>query len=166
VHALLTILRLFPGHFRSVVFVSIGVIDAATMKGLDEVERLRASTEESLRRYVALAHRFGLGAEYRLAIGTDVLDEGEEACAEVLRRYPRAVFFLGKLVFERERVFQRLLHNETAYGLQRRLQFRGMNAMVLPVRVLEETRPAEPAARPVAPPPPQPLRGPHVATAS
>jgi hypothetical protein len=43
-------------------------------------------------------------------------------------------------VFERERWFQRLLHNETAYQLQRRLQLAGLNAMVLPVRVLERTQ--------------------------
>jgi hypothetical protein len=41
------------------------------------------------------------------------------------------------LIFEQERIFQRLLHNETAYQLQRRLQFNGMYAMVLPVRVIE-----------------------------
>jgi hypothetical protein len=41
------------------------------------------------------------------------------------------------LIFERERFFQRMLHNETAYQLQRRLQFAGLNTMVLSVRVLE-----------------------------
>jgi hypothetical protein len=30
-----------------------------------------------------------------------------------------------------------VLHNESAYALQRRLQFDGLNAMVMPVRVLE-----------------------------
>ena len=137
VHALLTIQRLFPGHFRNIVFVSIGVIDAATMKGVEEVERLRASTERALRDYVGLAHRFGFAAEYRMAVATDVLDQGEELCQEVARQFARPVFFLGTLIFERERIFQRLLHNETANQLQRRLQFQGMNAMVLPVRVIE-----------------------------
>lgn len=137
VHALLTIQRLFPGHFRNFVFVSVGVIDAATMKGVDEVDRLRLRTEASLRSYVELAHRFGLGAEWRMGIGTDVLDEGLDVCARVAAEFPRPVFFLGKLIFERERLFQRLLHNETGYQLQRRLQFAGMNAMVLPVRVME-----------------------------
>ena len=65
-------------------------------------------------------------------------DEGAEVCATVAREFPRSVFFLGKLIFEHERFFQRLLHNETAYQLQRRLQFAGLNAMVLPVRVLED----------------------------
>ncbi len=137
VHALLTIQKLFPGHFRNIIFVSIGVIDAATMKGVHEVERLREQTQESLRSYVDLAHRFGLAAESRLAIGTDVLDEGEELCSAIAADFPKALFFLGKLIFERERFYQRILHNETAYQLQRRLQFAGLNTMVLSVRVLE-----------------------------
>lgn len=135
VHALLAVQRTFPGHFRNFGFVSVGVIDAATMKGVEEVERLRARTEESLRRYVELARRFGLAADFRMAVGTDVLDEGEEVCAGIAADYPRSVFFLGKLVFREETFFQRLLHNETAYQLQRRLQLAGRSAMVLPVRV-------------------------------
>jgi hypothetical protein len=63
----------------------------------------------------------------------------ERLCAEASREFPRAVFFAGKLVFQKETVFQRLLHNETASQLQRRLQFAGMNSMVLPVRVMEGT---------------------------
>ena len=137
VHALLTIQKLFPGHFRNIIFVSIGVIDAATMKGVQEVDRLREQTKESLRNYVDLAHRFGLAAESRMAIGTDVLDEGEELCSAIAAEFPKALFFLGKLIFERERFYQRILHNETAYQLQRRLQFAGLNTMVLSVRVLE-----------------------------
>jgi len=137
VHALLTIQKLFPGHFANIVFVSIGVIDAATMKGVHEVDRLRQQTRDSLASYVGLARRFGLAAESRMAIGTDVLDEGEKLCSTIAEEFPRAVFFLGKLIFERERFFQRVLHNETAYQLQRRLQFAGLNTMVLSVRVLE-----------------------------
>ena len=137
IHALLTIQRLFPNHFRNVVFVSIGVIDVATMKGVEEVERLRTATRKSLEDYVRLANRFGLAADWRMGIGTDVLDEGEEVCRQILAAYPRALFFLGRLVFQRERFFQRLLHNETAYQLQRRMQFGGMNAMVLPVRIID-----------------------------
>ena len=80
--------------------------------------------------------------------GTDVLDAGMQVCEEVARTYPRSLFILGKLIFERETFFQRLLHNETAYQLQQRLQFSGMNAMVLPVRVIGEA--AMPAAEKVA----------------
>ena len=137
VHALLTIQRLFPGHYQNIVFASVGVIDVATMKGVAEVDRLRGTTEKALQEYVELAHRFGLAAEWRMGMGTDVLDAGLEVCTGIRKEFPRAVFFLGKLIFEHERFFQRILHNETGYQLQRRMQFAGMNAMVLPVRVIE-----------------------------
>ncbi len=99
---------------------------------------LRRHTEEGLKRYVDLARRLGLAAEYRMAVGTEALATAEKVCLELSREYPRAIMFAGKLVFEHERWFQRLLHNETAYSIQRRLQFAGLNAMVLPVRVLRE----------------------------
>jgi amino acid transporter len=136
VHSLLSIQRLFPRHFQNFVFLSVGVIDSATMKGVEEVEHVRTRTEEGLRAYVALARRLGLAADLRLGIGTEAVAEAERLCREIAREFPRAIFFAGKLVFEQERWFQRLLHNETAYQLQRRLQFAGLNAMVLPIRVL------------------------------
>jgi amino acid transporter len=138
VHALLTIQRTFPGFFRNFIFVSVGVVDSAAMKGVEEVDRVRLRTQTALDRYVELAHRLKLAADYRMDVGTETVATAEALCAAIAQEFPRAVFFAGKLVFERERFFQRLLHNETAYQLQRRLQFRGLNAMVLPVRVLSE----------------------------
>ncbi len=136
VHALLSVQKLFPKAFDNVLFASVAVIDAATMKGVEEVDRLRDQTEADLRKYVALAHRLGLASDYRLAIGTEVVDEGEKLAREMAHEFPRAILFLGNLVFQTESWFNRLLHNDTAYRLQRRLQFAGLNAMVLPVRVL------------------------------
>jgi amino acid transporter len=147
IHQLLSVQRIFRGHYRSFLFVSVGVIDAATMKGVAEVEELRHRTEASLRRYVALAQKLGLQADFRMSVGTEAVAEAEALCRSIAKELPHAIFFAGKLVFERERWFQRLLHNETAYQLQRRLQFAGLNAMVLPVRVMEE---AEAAALPSA----------------
>ncbi len=135
VHALLTVQRLFPNHFQNVIFLSVGVIDAATMKGVEEVDRVRLRTEASLQQYVDLARRLGFAADYRLAVATEALPEAEKMAVVVSREFPRTIFFAGKLIFKVERFYQRILHNETAYALQRRLQFAGMNAMVLPVRV-------------------------------
>jgi amino acid transporter len=140
VHALLTVQRLFPNHFKNVIFLSVGVIDAAAMKGVAEVERVRERTEAALKQYVDLAHRLGIAADYRVAVATEALPEAERMAIEVNREFPRSVFFAGKLIFKVERFYQRLLHNETAYALQRRLQFAGMNAMVLPVRVTLDER--------------------------
>ncbi|HVE83627.1 MAG TPA: APC family permease [Myxococcales bacterium] len=136
IHSLLNIQRLFAGHFYNFVFISVGVIDTATFTDLDEVNEVRDRTRSSLEQYVALARRLGLPAEYRMAVGTDAIDEAQSLCRGLVKQFPRCVFFAGKLVFERERWFQRVLHNETAYQLQRRLQFAGLDAMVLPVRIM------------------------------
>jgi hypothetical protein len=136
IHSLLAIQRLFPGYFKNFVFVSVAVIDSATFKGVEEVEEVRQRTASSLERYVKLANGWGLAADQQFAVGTEVVSEAEELCIKVAKKYPRSIVFAGKLVFEQERWFQRLLHNETAYQLQRRLQFSGLNSMVLPVRVL------------------------------
>jgi amino acid transporter len=138
VHALLTVQRTFPGFFKSFIFVSVGVVDSASMKGIEEVDRIRLRTQAALEKYVELAHRLKLAADYRMDVGTEATASAERLCLEVAREFPRSVFFAGKLVFQKERWFQRVLHNETAYQLQRRLQFGGLNAMVLPVRVLSE----------------------------
>jgi hypothetical protein len=138
VHALLTVQRTFPGHFKNFIFVSVGVIDSAAMKGVEEVDRVRLRTRQALEQYVDLAQRLKLAADFRMEVGTEATAVAEQLCVAVSKEYPRAVFFAGKLVFQQERWYQKLLHNETAYQLQRRLQFDGLNAMVMPVRILAE----------------------------
>jgi hypothetical protein len=130
--------RLFPNHFRNFIFVSVGVIDSAAMKGVQEVEHTRERTEKGLREYVALARRLGFAADYRMSIGIDAIEESIKVCREVHQEFPRAIYFMGKLVFERERWFHRFLHNDAAYQMQRQLHFAGLNAIVLPARMLEE----------------------------
>jgi hypothetical protein len=63
----------------------------------------------------------------RYAIGTDAVDEAEKLCLQIAREFPRATFFTGQVVFERETWLRRLLHNQTAYAIQRRLQLAGRN---------------------------------------
>jgi amino acid transporter len=137
IHQLLTVKRIFGEHFRNFIFLSVGVIDSVAMKGVEEVDRVRLRTETALQQYVEAAHRLGLAADYRMELGTEAVLVAEQLCLAVAQDFPRAVFFAGKLIFEREQVFQKLLHNETAFQIQRRLQFGGLNAMVLPVRVME-----------------------------
>ncbi|HET9793963.1 MAG TPA: APC family permease [Thermoanaerobaculia bacterium] len=137
IHSLLSIQTLFPHHYENYLFVSIGVIDSAKFKGESEIEALRESTEESLRQYVAFARKLGMKADYRFSLGTEAVDEAEKLALEVRKEFPRTIFFLGKLVFERDRFVHRFLHNETAHAIQRRLQFSGLQSVVLPIRVTE-----------------------------
>jgi len=146
VHSLLTIQRLFPNYFQNFVFLSVGVIDSATFRDIAEVVEVKERTQASLDEYVALAQGLGLAATARMAMGTEAVETATQLCREVAKEFPRALFFAGKLVFEEEHWYQRVLHNETAYQIQRRLQFAGLNAMVLPVRLLENEGAAKAAA--------------------
>jgi amino acid transporter len=137
IHTVLGIFRAFPGHYRQVVFISVGVVDSGEFKGEDALEDLRRRTQETLDRYVALASRLGVAATGRMALGTDVVETAEEICCSVAREYPRATFFSGRLIFQRERWYQRLLHNETALAIQKRLQWAGRTMVLMPIRVRE-----------------------------
>ncbi len=135
VHSLLAVMRTFPKHYHQVVFASVGVIDSGSFKGQAELAELEKQTGENLQHYVELARRLGLPATARHLVGTDQVSGAEELCAGIAAEYPRAVFFGGKLIFQNETWFTRILHNESAFAIQRRLQWRGLPMVVLPVRV-------------------------------
>lgn len=135
IHSILSVQRLFPGYYKNIMFISLGIVDSGRFKGKDEIQALERETELALQRYVAFANSLGLNADYRYHLGTDVLEAGQELCGQIQKEYPRAVFFLGKLIFAKERLFYRVLHNDTAYSLQRELQFAGMQTVVLPIRI-------------------------------
>lgn len=133
-HAVLGVPRLFGPHFKNFVFIGVGVIDSSRFKGREELDHLRHATEEGLQKYVTFMKRQGVYAEFWYALGTDAIDELEKLAHAVAQRFPRAVFFAGKLVFAQEGFWHRILHNQAAATLQRRLQFSGLQMVVLPVR--------------------------------
>ncbi len=135
IHSLFSIARLFPNHFKNVVFVSVGQIDSGKFKGLDEIENLRRLKEEDLQSFVEFANCLGWYAEYRYSLGTDLIEELEKLCKSVAKDFPHAIFFAGKLVFQEENFLTRLLHNHTPFSLEQRLQFEGLEMMILPIRV-------------------------------
>jgi amino acid transporter len=135
-HQILSIHKSFPGYFKQYLFVSAAVVDSGTFKGAEEIERLEETTEEQALQYVAWTQAHGLKADYRVAVGTEAVATIEELCGGLAEQFPRAIFFMGRLIFREEKWYHRLLHNETPHAIQRRLQFQGIQAMVLPIRVL------------------------------
>lgn len=138
IHTLLNVFRAFPGFYRGVVFVSVGVVDSGEFKGPDSVAALQEKTEAMLQRYVRLSNGLGVPATFRLALGTEVVDEAEQLCADVAKEFPRATFFAGKLIFQRESWWQRIFHNETPLAIQKRLQWAGRTMVTMPVRLRTE----------------------------
>ena len=134
-HALLTLLRMFPGHFKGVVFCSVAVIDSGVFKGIGEVHELERRTKYALDKYVQYAAWLGMPAESMFSTGIEVAVEAETIATELIQKYPKGLFVAGQLIFEEETFVTRILHNETAFTIQRRLQHAGVPMIVLPVRL-------------------------------
>jgi hypothetical protein len=129
-----SIIKNFPGIYENFIFVSIAVVDSGTFKGAAEMEALSKSTRRSLERYVDLAREMGFAADYRMDIGTDVVEAAVPLCQQIAADFPESTFFTGQIVFRHENPFQKILHNETAFAIQRRLQYTGITTVIMPVR--------------------------------
>jgi amino acid transporter len=150
--SLLAVLRFFPNTFQNIVFISIGVINSEFFKK-GEVDSIEKRTEETLKGYCAVANRLGLPARYAFRVGTDVVSEASELCLDVSKQYPHAMFFAGEIIFEHPTWFDRILHNETAYAIQRQIRFAGLPMVILPLVLHEDSEEHEhhPAAPTIAP---------------
>ncbi|MGB8957757.1 MAG: APC family permease [Candidatus Aminicenantales bacterium] len=140
IHSFLNIHRIFPNYFKNFVFISIGVVDWQSFKGAEEVKNLESHITDELKKYVRMANDFGFYGEAIHSVDIDTLEVVKERCEEIQRKYNKAVFFVGKLVFEEENLVTRLLHNQTAYSIQRILQFKGIPSIILPIRVIKTVK--------------------------
>ena len=134
IHLLLSLQKMFPGYFKNVVFVSVAVIDSGHFKGKEEVAALKKQVETSLGKYVELARRLGWNAASATRVTTDPVEGLYRVCIDLAKDHPHVMFFGGKLIWKRESWWQRLLHNETSYQVQRRLQWKGLPMTVIPLR--------------------------------
>jgi amino acid transporter len=137
IHTLLILLNTFPGQFKQVYFATVGVLDSGNFKGVEEVDKLRAERRKIIDHYVLLAQSLGLAAAGEFTLGTDPVAESVQLGMKIREKFPRSVFFAGKLLFEAEKWYYPLLHNETAFAIARRLQLAGIPMVVMPIRILK-----------------------------
>jgi amino acid transporter len=134
-HTLLSIVKNFPGVYKNFIFISVAEVDSGTFKGIAEMEALQASVKHDLEKYVKVTRVHGFPSDYRTEIATDVVDTVTGLVEKTVREFPRSTIFTGKLIFKHENPFQKILHNETAHSIQRRLQWDGIPTVILPIRV-------------------------------
>ena len=134
VNTFYSIVKNFPNVYENFIFVSIAVVDSGTFKGSAELSALAESTKKGLQKYVDLAQDMGFAADYRIDIGTDVVDMAVPLCKNIAKEFPNSTFFTGQIVFRHENPFQKILHNETAFAIQRRLQYSGITTVILPIQ--------------------------------
>ncbi|HXU77753.1 MAG TPA: APC family permease [Methylomirabilota bacterium] len=134
-HTVLRAVGLLGGVFKNYVFVQVGAVDAGNFKGTAEIARLKDHVNSECDRYVDYMQTQGFASTRFTSIGTDVVEEVVRLSRDIAGQFSNAVFFGGQLLFVRETVVLRWLHNHTIFTLQRRLFLEGLPFVILPIRV-------------------------------
>lgn len=134
-HTLLAALTLFPNQFKNVVLLSVGEIDTEQFHGEERLKLMQTDIGRRLERFTGWCARRGLATESFTAYGTDTVKLLDALAVQVAHKYPNTVFFASKLLFRRDNMLTRMLHNGTALALQRLLHMRGMPMVILPMKV-------------------------------
>ncbi|HZV65095.1 MAG TPA: amino acid transporter, partial [Telluria sp.] len=134
-HALLWVLRMFPAHFKNFIFVNARTVDSHAYGGEGALEKMREDAAETLEYFVDFCQSHGMASSSYISFGTDAVDEVTRLCEEINNEYPSSIFFTSKLIFATDNWFTRLLHNQAALAVQRRLHLEGLQMVILPMKV-------------------------------
>ena len=126
---------MFPEHFKNFVFINARTVDAQVYGGAEALEAMRVQATTSLKYFERFCNSYGLAATSRLGYGTDAIETLDKLITEVLQEYPNTIVFASKLVFKRENIVTRMLHNQAITSLQRRMHINGQQMMVLPMLI-------------------------------
>jgi amino acid transporter len=136
IHTFLSAIKSFPNNYKNFVFVSVAIVDQGLFKGHESVEGLKETVQANLDKYVQMALSLGFNAESRMETGTDLVEAATNLCIDIHKEYPKSTVFTGKLAFREEKFYHKLLHNESSYSIQRRLQWQGITNVILPIRII------------------------------
>jgi amino acid transporter len=135
VHTVLSVIRNFPNLYKNFIFASVAVVDSGSFKGTEEMKNLEVASIANLQKYVDLARHLGFAADYRCAVGTDVVETATQLCKDIKNEFHRSTVFTGKLTFRHEKFYHKMLHNETAFAIQRQLHWDEITSVTLPIRL-------------------------------
>jgi hypothetical protein len=127
--------RVVSGQFKNFVFVSVGEIDSEAFHGEEMLAELRDEVEDNLESYVNYCRRHGWAAASMHGFGTDVVERLLALSEVIVRQYPNSMFFAAQLIFQEDHALTRLLHNQTAYAIQRDLHLQGVPMVILPMKI-------------------------------
>jgi amino acid transporter len=127
--------KTFPKMFYNYVFVSVGEIDTEEFVDQNKWDRLRRDTKQILKKYVRFCNHRGIPATYYHSFGTDIVKMLTDLTDKIAGDFPNSMFFASKVISDNENILTQILHNQTAYILQRRLHSAGHNLIIMPVKL-------------------------------
>jgi len=134
--------KLYSKEYGQTLLVSVAVIDEATtdegaegptsFRRTAEAKGMKKKTRLALDPVLASAHELGFKADCRVSVATDVVEELDVLSDEIAAVYPRAAFFVSKLVFQKPTWFHPLFHRGSGDAIRARLEKKGRPITVLP----------------------------------
>ena len=104
----------------------MGTVDSESYGSDQSLRTLQYETRATLDALVNYAHFRGKGSRWFDAYGSDRLTELERLALAIRAEFPNSVFFASRLVFEKERPWNRWLHSQTLLAMQRILNEHGV----------------------------------------
>ncbi len=134
-HTLLWIQRMFPGHFKNFVFMSVGVVDVGSYGSESALKELQEKMELRLQYFIDFSHQHGFAAESFATYNSDPIDALVKLADEVSQKFSNCVFFAASLISKQDNWFHRRLHGDVPVILQRQLNLKGLQMVILPVKL-------------------------------
>lgn len=135
-HTLLWVQRIFPDVFKNFVFVTSGEIDAEAFHNEDVFKKsYRKDLNKIVEGYRNFCTKHEMPSAGYFSYGVNGVDELIKLAEQIQTDYPNCVFFGSKLVFVDESWWGRALHNNTVNIMQRELHLRGMQMVILPMKI-------------------------------
>jgi hypothetical protein len=134
-HSLKFIQKSFANHFKNFIFLAVGEVDTKSYHGEGTLRTLKYKIENSLYYYTGYCHSQGLAADYRMAFGTDPVEEFTKLTLRTIEEFPDSMCFIGQLIFREDNFFTRWLHNQIPLAVQRRLHLMNKPVLIVPMMV-------------------------------
>jgi amino acid transporter len=134
-NCLLQIKKLFPGIFKNFIFVTVGEVDSNTLREERKWHDMRRKTKSVLGKYKNYCNANGRFAKAYIGYDTDIIEKLSQLTDRVAKDYENVIFFGTKFIFDNENIFTQTLFNHVPYIMQRRLHVKGLNMVILPMKI-------------------------------
>jgi len=134
-NCLLEIKKLFPGIFKNFIFVTVGEVDSNTLREERKWRDMRRKTKSVLSKYKNYCNANGRFAKAYIGYDTDIVEKLSQLTDRVAKDYENVIFFGTKFIFDNENIFTQILFNHVPYIMQRRLHVKGLNMVILPMKI-------------------------------
>jgi hypothetical protein len=96
---------------------------------------MRRKTKQIINKYKNYCNAYGKFSKAYIGYDTDTIEKLTQLTDRVVKDYENVIFFGTKFIFEQENSWQQVLFNHTPYIMQRKLHMKGLNMIILPIKI-------------------------------